>query len=328
MKYIASLLLIAGCASAAYAQENRWMIGVNAKAGAFNHEATQKDMAAGYTNNVNAATGTITYTADKAMGGDLQVGYFFTEKSHFGIGLGLLYMRQTAEMSLDAFRIEYQEYNNNETYRQMVTMKGPVKEEITMTNINLPVMLKYRTKFSKVIGLTVDAGVLINLEASNKYTVSGAAFDYEAVYRFQKVEGNYTTVYDGAATPDANDWYMTADRYKKDNPNGNTSAYFDGLQAQGYNVGLNQTPTFTTGVRSYKPASLGFIVQPSITFAVSKVVSINVGGYFMYQTFKQSDDKMPYRITDRVGSYRSIVGLQTDIKQMNYGGNLGLGFHF
>lgn len=328
MKYIFSLLLVAGATSGVYAQGSRWNLNFNAKAGAFSQSAKQANLITAYDMPINGTGGNVTYKEGQAYGADFQLAFFFTKKSHFGIGTGLMYFRQTADMSLDALSVDYRSTDAvGDVFRQRLTLNGPIDEKITTHTYSIPVVLKYRANFSKKVGFTLDAGILYNLQSQNRYEASNASFDYEAIYKYQNVNGNGIAVYDDAATPGVTSWLITADQYKASTGGEvGIDEYFATMRAEGRNVSLNnEIPT--KGAKYYRAGSVGFIVQPTISFNVNDVLSINLGAYFMYQQFKQVGNA-PYRITNYVDRYNSLIASQTDVKYQYYGGTLGLGFRF
>ncbi|RYD55518.1 MAG: hypothetical protein EOP56_15500 [Sphingobacteriales bacterium] len=331
MKHIYSLLLAAGCSLTAMAQSesnvSRWYLGVNAKGGVHTYDAEQIDIAANYLNSINPSIGTVTYTAGNSMGFDVQVGYFIGKKANFGFGTGLFYLKQSGDAELDKFVIHYQNRDyTNDVYRQIVTLKAPIAEEIKSTNVNIPIVLKYRTNLSKAFGFAIDAGIVCNLSMRHRYTTN-ASFDYEAVYKFQRMsDGTWFPVYDNSTDAGTYEWKgMTISETERTRSASDVNAHFNALRAQGYNVGVAQKPR-ATGYESYKAGSIGFLVQPSLAFRISKAVSLNVGGYYLYQKFEVPGERT-WQLTSNVGSYSSIMGAQKNVKMQNYGGSLGLGFN-
>jgi hypothetical protein len=318
MKHIYSLLLVAGCSLTAIAQSeprvSRWYLGINAKGGVHTYDAEQIDIADNYLYALDPGIGTVTYTPGYSMGFDVQIGYFIGKKANFGFGTGL-------------FVIHYQNRDyTNDIYRQIITLKAPIEEEIKSTNVNIPVVLKYRTNLSKTFGFTIDAGIVYNLSMRHKY-ITNASFDYEAVYKFQRMgNGTWHPVYDNSTAPGDYEWVgMTIAETERTRSASDVNAHFNALRAQGYNVGIAQKPR-SAGYESYKAGSIGFLVQPSVSFRISKAVSLNVGGYYLYQTFEVPGETT-WQLTSNIGSYSSVMGAQKNVKIQNYGGSVGLGFN-
>ena len=140
-------LLIAGHASlSAIGQNNaskpytadkdlsRWVLDVNLLGGGFNQKMDMAATAPNYLNGISVNTGNAGAKSGGTIGGDLQLGYFFDKARHWGIGTGLLYLREHGDVTLDNFHAEYQSVDNNGyTFRQVVTA-NPITEEVRMDN--------------------------------------------------------------------------------------------------------------------------------------------------------------------------------------------------
>ncbi len=161
---------------------SRWVIDVNFLGGGVTQTYTAANTSANYLNSLNANTGKLGFANGAAFGGDAQLGFFFGHNRHWGIGTGVLYLRETGNTTLDNFHVEYQSTDaNGNTFRQLVTGSG-INEKMTIDNFNIPLVLKYKARFSKHWGFAADAGALFNLQMKNGYKTN-AAFDYEAIYK-------------------------------------------------------------------------------------------------------------------------------------------------
>ena len=336
MKKLLLLLIAAGSAASAIAQgpnQNyladsllpRWVIDLNLLGGLASQTFTTANTVANYPGALNMNTGHLKYKDGYAFGGDAQLGFFFGNKRHFGVGTGIMYMQQHGDVALDNFYAEYKATDGaGNIYRQVVTGHD-IKENITSTNINVPIVLKYKNRFSKHWGFTADAGALINLQMKNAYTTH-ANFDYEAVYKFVPgSDGGTVSVYDNSSVPSVNDWLITKAEFLKNNPNGNLADYFAKKRALGYSVGESMTPASKTGHTSYTQGSIGFLIQPSFNYCLSDKTALNFGGYYMFQPFK-NNAQSGYRITDGIGNYSSVLNSVTESKNQSYGINIGVRF--
>ena len=188
------LLFIAGFATLSataqdqkhtYARDSslsRWVIDVNFLGGGVTQTFTAANTAGNYLNSVNTNTGKLGFENGAAFGGDAQLGFFFGHNRHWGIGTGVLYLREMGNTTLDNFHVEYQSTDaNGNTFRQLVTGNS-INEKMTIDNFNIPLVLKYKARFSKHWGFAADAGALFNLQMKNGYNTN-AAFDYEAIYK-------------------------------------------------------------------------------------------------------------------------------------------------
>ncbi len=310
---------------------SKWVIDANFLGGMLKRDFTKANTDANYTNGIGLNTGYLKFTNGMSYGGDIQVAYFFDRKGHFGIGAGFKYLYQTGDAILDKYSVQYQSIDNTpsrSTFRQVINANNPIKESLTITNMNIPVYLKYKNRFSKHFGFTADIGLLYNLQMTNSYKTD-ATFDYEAIYQYasQNGNGNPVAVYDAATVPSSSDWLITQQQIGKHNfTDGTVLDTFNSLRAQGYNVGLGMGAGQKTGDVSFNTGSLGFIVRPCVSYYFSDRVALNLGVYYMYQ---QPRNNVPsgYRLTDGVGSYSSVMNSVTKSVDQSYGLNLGLRFY-
>lgn len=307
-----------------------WCLDINLKGGLLMQDLSQVDMKGNYTNALAATNiGTVKFDNGMAYGFDAQVGYFFGKNRHWGVGVGFMYMAQSGDMTLDKFHVEYKSVDDTGgIFRQHITANGSIKEKLTMTNISIPLVLKYKNQFGKHWGFAMDAGILYNMQLKNSYTTD-ASFDYEGIVSYQKTEsGKLVTYYDSHPLNnlDAVDWVITKDYYTSKNPNGNIADSFNKYRAQGFNVGLGQKPTNNSGETSYKTGSIGLLLKPSVSYLVSPHVALDFGLYYTYQTFKS--DVSNYRLTDKVGSYSSLTNGMSSVTSSSLGLNIGARIYF
>jgi hypothetical protein len=223
---------------------SRFVIDVNFLGGALYQDLKMATTYPNYRNQIEAHTGKLKMTKGMSFGGDVQFGYFFGQKGHWGIGTGLMYLMQQGDITQDSFRVQYQSADaNGGTFRQVTTANGNIVESQKITNVNIPLVAKYKYRFTKHIGFTADAGIFYNLQIKNEYTVKKANFDYEGIYQFR---GDGTPVYDPNYYPGYNDWLITEQHMTKFNPLG-VGDSMNYLRSQGYNVGLNQDVYKKTG---------------------------------------------------------------------------------
>jgi outer membrane protein OmpA-like peptidoglycan-associated protein len=303
-----------------------WVVDVNLLAGMLTQDMTTKNTAANYTNGVNLNTGSLKFTNGMSFGGDVQLGYFFGKKRHWGIGTGFMYLYQQGDATLDNYHVEYQSTDvRGDIYRQVTTATQPIKEALQITNMNIPLVLKYKNRFSRTLGFTADAGLLFNIQTTNAYKTN-ASFNYEAIYK-RSSDGSF--VYDNAATPDVNDILFTQAQLNRTLPAGSDiNSYFSFLRnTLGYNVGLGNKAATDHGSVSYTTGSVGFMLQPSLNVFLSDDVALNFGLYYIYQSFSNSV-KDGYRTTDRVGDYSSVLNSVSSVSSQSYGLNVGVRFLF
>ena len=333
------ILLIAACGSAsAFAQEpnshdqpdylvSRWVIDANLMGGLSTQTFTTASTMGNYPNALNMNTGQLKYTNGTSYGGDAQLGFFFGKMRHFGIGAGFMYMGQHGDANLNNYHVEYQATDGNgNIYRQVVNGNN-IQETVNSTNLNIPLVLKYKTRFSKHWGFSTDAGALINVQMKNAYSTN-ASFNYEAIYKLEQTgDGGTVSVYDNSPVASANDWFVTKAEFLQNNPNGNYQNYVNTERAAGINVGEGITPDNRKGNTSYTAGSIGLLVQPSINYYLSDYVALNLGVYYMVQPFK-NNAQSNYTLTDGLGTYSSVLNSVTASTNQAYGIDIGARFFF
>ena len=305
----------------------RWVVDLNLLGGMLSQNLTLANPNAGYTNNVNNNISGLKFDNGYSFGGDAEVGYFFGRKDHFGIGTGVMYLYQQYDLTMDKFHVEYQSTDNaGNTFRQLITSNGPIKENVTVSNINIPLVLKYKKRFTRRVGFTADAGILYNLQIKNSYTTN-AAFDYEAVYQYTTPPHGLPTLYDNSPTPNANDFLLTKAHFSNENPAGNVANYFTTEFNQGYNVGLGVKPRTNTGSVTYLQGSVGFLFRPAINLYLSDNTALTFGLYYLYQPFNNSVPT-DYKLSNKVGDYSSMLNSISSSANQSYGLNIGARFYF
>jgi len=301
-----------------------WCIDLNAMVGLLTQQLTFVNPAGYYNGLLNPNISSLKFENGMSYGFDAQLGYFFGPRRHFGIGAGLNYMYQHGDLTMDNFHIEYQSTDNfGNIFRQEITGEGGVKETLGVSNFNIPLVLKYKTRLTKKVGFTADAGVLFNLVESNTYKAN-TAFDYEAIYKYETINGVTTTVFDNSPVPGPTDLLITKSQYESQYPSANIQNYFNSLQSHGYNVGLGVKPYNNSGSVSFS-GSVGLLLRPAISISLSEIVALNLGVYYLYQDFNHTAASN-YHLTDKVGQYSSLLNTVTGSVNNSYGLNVGLRF--
>jgi len=310
-----------------YAQDallSHWVVDINLLGGGVTQTYTTLNTLNNYYNAIGSVsnTGKLSFANGYGYGFDAQLAYFFGRGNHFGIGAGFMYMGEQGDATLDQFNVQYQSTDSKgQTFRQLISANGPIKEHLNISNMNIPVLLKYKHRLSHKWGVTADAGALINLQMKSMYN-SNANFNYEAIYQ---VSGDGSTVYDNAATPASTDILYTKAEYNRVNPGLNANNYFNNtLRGEGYNVGLGVTPNNNSGTISYMTGSVGLLVQPGVNYYLSDMVALNLGLYFLYQPMTNTTTNTGSMLTNHVGDYTSVLNTSKDAANMSYGLNVGV----
>jgi hypothetical protein len=295
------------------------------RSGNYNRDATSIPFTANYPDAVNPVEGKLKFSDASTFGYDIQLGYYFSRKNHFGIEAGIMYLRQQGNLSLDTFHVEYssRDYKGN-AYRQVISSRRGIHEAITSSNLSIPVLLRYKLKASKLISLTFDGGILVGIPLQNDYNAA-SKFDYEAIYKIGGTGTNLSFTYDNGTVPDQRDWLITKNEFAKDNPKGNMQDYFTSLRAVGYNVGINQAVN-TSGHVDYRAKTVGYMFQAAIDIQLNKVMMAKVGGYYLSQSFKNTSNTDNLQLTGQPGDYNSLLNYNRTIVNESYGFSLGLMF--
>lgn len=298
---------------------SRWVLDVNTMGGVLMQDLKTANTGVNYLNAVETQTGKLKFTKGMSFGGEVQVGYFFGDNGHFGVGTGLMYFYQQGDITQDKFRVQYQSTDaKGGTFRQIITADQPIKESQKIMNWDIPLVAKYKMRFTRRIGFTADAGILYNLQMRNSYTTNGS-FDYEAIYQFN---GEGAPVYDHNYNTSNSDWLITKDHIAMFKPNG-VSDSMNYLRSKGYNVGLNQEVAKKTGKTDYDPGSFGFLVRPAVNYFFSDKVALNLGVCYIYHPVSNAAENN-YHLTDKVGDYTSVTRSVTSNISQSLGGNLGV----
>lgn len=258
--------------------------------------------------------------------GSLQLGYFFGKARVVGLGIGVMWMQHSGTFTLDTVRIDYQARDNNgDVFRQKLTSKAPINEDVTTTNFVIPVMLKFKHQFrDKKLGIALDAGGLVGISNVNKYS-GRAVYDYEAIYKFDA--GN-TAIYDDIEGRSSDAYLIERDYWQNhQTSDGSVQSYFNLKRSQGYNVALDAEAK-KSGTTSYTTnPSFGYMIAPSLTYQLSYNVTFMLGAYYSSMTFK-NDGNEKYRLTGKVGDYTSLTeGVQKNVVT-SWGVNLGFRIFF
>jgi outer membrane protein OmpA-like peptidoglycan-associated protein len=157
----------------------------------------------------------------------------------------------------------------------------------------------------------------------NMYTTDNAKFDYEAVYHYTNPPSGLPTTYDGSPVPLSTSEVITKAFFNAHHPGGDVNQYFADQAAHGRNVGLGVASNNTQGHVSYTTGSVGFMIQPSINYYFTDNFALNVGVYYMYQSFKNAN-LADYRTVSTARDYSSALNNVSASNVQSYGLNVGV----
>lgn len=328
MKKLIFLLTISLGISEIQAQDNRWFAGVDFKVGQSEERLAMRPDMQIYDRALNPYRSSIDTKESMAYGAGAQIGYYFSRNRHWGISVGFMYMRNQTVFTVDSLHVEYRSVDfNKDTFRQVISTSRPLTEDVTTDMINIPLLLRYRTYMSREVEFLLDFGILYNVTVNSIY-MANAAFNYEALYKFMNINGNYEAVYDYSPDPHVHDWKLTRGQAIKDRGEDNVNTYFQELQADGYNVALDEEATNnTSGEVTHKKGTVGFLIQPSFNISLSKSMSFKVGPYLMFQRFI-SEENQQKMLTDKTGEYNTLLNNIISRNMTNYGLNVGISYSF
>lgn len=303
--------------------------------GMLNQQIKAIPFSVNYEKALNAYQSDIKFSNGQSRGLDFRLGYYFNRKRSLGVGAGINLYKQEGTLALDSFHIEFQSADAAyPVFRQVISSSRGIKESIKSTSINIPVLLRYKKDFTDKIALTVDAGILYNINVKNTYTTD-AAFDYEGIYKF--ADGN-VPIYDNSPVPDGSGLLITRDEFYKDEPFGDVNRFFNFHDSIGKSVGLNKSPVNKDGKVSYKSGSLGYTGEVAVNYMVYKNICVRLGAYYTYQTFTNTSNNNALRITDQLvegtdsksigTNYNSMLNEVQTVKSHNYGLLLGVRVYF
>lgn len=312
-------------------EEPKWFFTLNFFAGRLLNDITFEDnLESTYINSFDFSTNQNSkpkITQLNTFGLEVGLEKFFGKKSHIGLGTGLQlqYLRGAVEKS--SFNVSYKAYDKwNNEYKQIISVSNNeiIEEKFFVTQLGIPILLKFEGKLSKKIGFQLDAGYFYLINFTGKANLSAnSKFDYEAVYFTEDGGSRYS--YRAIDDP-SNSWMITKSQVNLTNP-GKEGEYFNLLQSEGYNVGLGETtnPDLTDKKFSFNGSS-GFIIRPSFNFLAGKKTVLTFGVLLMQNTYKNNKNTESYYITKKVGEYNSLMNSLAQIKTTSILFNFGIKF--
>lgn len=302
-----------------------WYVGLGVFGGAQSGKLDQNVWSQYYLNALNANISNLKQKNGSHFGFNASFGYYFGKKRMIGLGTGFQFLQSQYELGLDAFAVEFQSVDvQGQTFRQIIRSNNQIQEQIKQNTLGIPVMILFKKELNQHWGINLDAGMVFNFSSKGTYSAENANFDYEAIYKF---DNNGVPMYDNSSIPDPNSWLITAEHYNRVNPTGDVNAYFDNLQNQGFNVGLNVAPSTTTGDLSKIKVNASWIIRPSVSYKLNSSMALHLN--LMLQQVKTTfDNSENYRMSDQLGSYSSMSNSLKSNTQLFYNVGLGLRYYF
>ena len=313
-----------------------FFIDVDANSGLLHQQVTTVPLTANYPGLIDPAIGKVSFSNGLAASADVHIGLYLNNTRTVGIGTGLSYNIQSANLGLDSFHVEFRATDDKgNVFRQLITADHAIAESVKMTSINIPLLLIYRKNFSGKFFITAEGGLVYNAQTQNSWNTN-ANFDYEAVYKFTGTGSNVSTVYDNSATPGGADWLITRSAFLKDNSVGDVNSYFATKNAAGYSVGLNEQVKSKSGSFKLASGSLGYTVAAALNFKITKKVFFKLGGYYLAQSFSNTSQNNSLPLTSKISrnsagqdtgvDYNSLFNSVKTLQNSSYGITIGLKF--
>lgn len=301
--------------------------------GLLNQKITAIPFSVNYPDALNAVQSEIKFTGGQSRGYDFRLGYYFNRKRSLGVGVGFNYYQQTGTLQLDTFHIEFRSQDATyATFRQVISTARGIKETIVSKSMNVPILLRYKKDFNDKLSLTVDAGIMYNINVKNTYETD-ARFNYEAIYKF---EGNMP-IYDNSPVPDSTSLLITRAAYTSKYPKGDVKAFFAHHDSIGKSVGLNLAANKKSGSVAYKSGSLGYTAEVAVNYMVVRNICLRGGVYYTQQSFTNTSNNNALRLTDtkikdangvNTVNYNSMLNEVQSTTGHNYGIVLGARIYF
>jgi len=173
-----------------------------------------------------------------AIGAGLELDYYFS--NNIGIGTGIQYNRFGGSFDIQDFRAEY--YSElyvrdvgGADYRRIAVLQNAT-ESYTISNIGIPLLLKFRTNPERKIGIFAHAGIQYNLISSAKYSI-GATTNFIQRRFGNDTENSFNFTPDTNQDP-VNVWVINYDDYVNIGGEQAAAAQIEALREQGMSVGL------------------------------------------------------------------------------------------
>jgi len=276
-----------------------------------------------------------------SLGIGAEVDYYFTNM--IGIGTGLHYNRMSGGFDIQDFEAVYasDDYTMNIgdveqwDYRRTARI-DQLKEDYTVTNIGIPLLVKFRKDITNKIDVFIHAGALYNIASSSTSSLSNGTVDYEGTLFPQNAEFTVygaddtffnTNIANQNRTLDIrkNTIIMTGRSEAEAVAHINTESEIDDIE-RGLNIGVNMKAGNGDN-QSTLNAHLSLLGRVGLIYNMSDKMGIMAGLQYTSGTLKAMDaytlvDTIINEGNSRYGAYNSLLNGGT--KYSNIGISLGL----
>ncbi len=239
----------------------------------------------------------IAANSGSSLSAGIEVDYYFS--NILGIGAGVQYQSISGSYDIRSFNASYasNHFNTpeiNRSYERIITMNG-VTEEFTMTNIGVPLLLKFRTHPEKKLGVFAHAGIQYNLLSSSNSTLnSDAMANYEGIV-YSTNGGSTESGYDSATgEEDKFTWLQTLEAYSAHGTD--VEGHYDELYDDSQNLGINIPLGDGDNSTDLEP-HLNLLARVGLVYNMSQNIALQIGGQYVSGTLGAAGS---YQISDRI----------------------------
>ncbi|MEP7171050.1 MAG: thrombospondin type 3 repeat-containing protein [Bacteroidota bacterium] len=259
------------------------------------------------------------------------IAYYFGKQNNKtkGISLGVSFMNYQADYGLNGIKYVFKESDGVQEYHRIITIHDNSTENLSFNIINVPLLFKYKARFSGKWAFELGAG------ASFIYFYSAQAkhdiyYDAEGAYQYTSLaaDNNYRTEYDiskigtGDQTHDFILQYDIINGY-----DGNTNILFDKLLPGAdpvYDFGLNKRDHPDKRVSSKDHNGIGADATADLFYHVGPKTAIKLGFTFIYAPSIVTQKRSYTMIDKTTDPYTSIYDSNGKSKYTSFGLNFGI----
>lgn len=259
-----------------------------------------------------------------AIGVGASFSYYFGTAAHIGIGVGAQYLVYSGKIEAPEFNVSYKEVDaKGNSYRRVVSSATEIAEDVKITQISVPVMLKWKGNIGHSrFKYEIAAGIIYGLDANGNSKFGDNAFNYEGIYT--PLNNGTQTTYGYSVGNSPSQILYTEDAINSYN-SGHASASLEAASSNGNDFGLDKKPESSLSTDEFKFTSgLNWAFAPSLYFKTSNSLSLSLGLLMTMGTWTNEENATPYYLTKKVGEYHTMAGSIEKSDNLSYGLTLGV----
>ena len=254
------------------------------------------------------------------------IAYYFGKKKNNrnkGISLGFSATNYKAEYDITGSMYQFKSNDTQDDYRRIVTMKK-ANEKMSFSIINIPLLFRYKEKFSAKSGFELFAGPsFISFITNSNYE---ATFDFEAIYQ---IDGAGNFVYNNNFIASTTDLYLTEDEIRNllfvnvnDVAGPNATVLFEQLSADGYDLALNKSFSGKDN-QIQTHYGIAFNGGADLFYHITKKSAIKIGATIIFAPLNSGNSDSYEMINKTNDEYKSIYQSKTNSTYTSFGLNFG-----